>query len=950
MTWTATNADASVVAGPDSANYVGVDNVQGNLYSFQYVAGSGITDLVQTGCAFDEDMCFVNLPAFNYYGGSYSSGYVSANGFLSFSGTGQSYAPSNVPSFWPNSAMIAPFWGDLCPGGASADPDDPSTGQVLVGSATLSPAAADDSTAYFMEFNHVSGYGEGGECTTKARCESITSTVYGSTFELKLIPNSDVFEFHLKCADAGDVKSQAVISCHPFVVGNAGPGGPGLIDAWAAGPCSADGWPNCPTGQNMECISKGWRFFQNGAEPACPATSPYPQCTGAVSTTVTINKGTSLAWSLDSNDPKRYSWVSNPSAACGGAGSLAGFMPTASPTYSPLYYYGGKSLTYTPPATYVGTCSFTYRLDDGYDNPTITVNVNIVDTTPPTPTACSGPATGVTGQTLAFSATGGDGTYAWTGGGSPATGSGASFSTSFSTAGVKSVVVTSNAQTGTCIVTISLPGAPSCTPASQFVALGLPATVNAAGGDGTFAWTGGDSPATGSGASFATTFSSVGTKSVVVTSATQTATCTVEVVDGACPFLNANFIFTAGHIEAGEPVSFSDVSKDGGGHVIKSWSWDFGDGYSSNLQSLSHTFLAAGQYKVRLGIVDDLPCTDIAEQTVDVTVTGQSEPPSTSEGGQTPGYAPPTVYAGEDQTAPEGAHIKLAASASGSTASFTYSWRQLAGPAMTLTFADTAEPEFTAPAVASPLEPLPLTFGVKVSDGTMESQEDTVQITIVTKNQHAPIAVAGKDITVAKGGTATLDARASSDPDGDALSYAWAQDGGDAIPGLPASGSTLTLAIPVGTTAAFVDVTLTATDGYYRAADTVRIWLQAAPAPASGFSAAPQADGSVRFTANAQAAEYIWDFGDTATAASTGASVSHKYTSPGTYTVQLRLGADATPVQQDVTPTVPQATPVAHVEPTGSGNAAWALWAGLAVGAVLFAGLFVWAIRHRNVR
>jgi PKD repeat protein len=54
-------------------------------------------------------------------------------------------------------------------------------------------------------------------------------------------------------------------------------------------------------------------------------------------------------------------------------------------------------------------------------------------------------------------------------------------------------------------------------------------------------------------------------------------------------------------------VNFTDLSTSS--NTITSWSWDFGDGNSSNLQNPDHTYDHAGTYNVCLTIHDDHGCT-----------------------------------------------------------------------------------------------------------------------------------------------------------------------------------------------------------------------------------------------------------------------------------------------------------------------------------------------------
>lgn len=74
------------------------------------------------------------------------------------------------------------------------------------------------------------------------------------------------------------------------------------------------------------------------------------------------------------------------------------------------------------------------------------------------------------------------------------------------------------------------PPALVCAPSNQTVGINQTATLTATGGNGAYAWTAATgTPTSGSGNSFSTKYPSSGTKAVSVTSAGQTATCTVTV-------------------------------------------------------------------------------------------------------------------------------------------------------------------------------------------------------------------------------------------------------------------------------------------------------------------------------------------------------------------------------------------------------------------------------------
>jgi len=66
----------------------------------------------------------------------------------------------------------------------------------------------------------------------------------------------------------------------------------------------------------------------------------------------------------------------------------------------------------------------------------------------------------------------------------------------------------------------------------------------------------------------------------------------------------AEFEFSPKKPTAGNVISFTDTSIYSYG-TIESYSWDFGDGASSNEQNPKHKFSSAGKYSVNLTITDD---------------------------------------------------------------------------------------------------------------------------------------------------------------------------------------------------------------------------------------------------------------------------------------------------------------------------------------------------------
>ena len=183
----------------------------------------------------------------------------------------------------------------------------------------------------------------------------------------------------------------------------------------------------------------------------------------------------------------------------------------------------------------------------------------------------------------------------------------------------------------------------------------------------------------------------------------------------------------------------------------------------------------------------------------------------------------------------------------------SYAWAQISGPVVTLTGADSARPTFTAPyagANGGTGVVATLVFDLLVDDGypadapatgyTFVDVRDRVTIEITNTN-NLPSARAGIPQTVDENTAVSLDGSTSTDPDGDALSYAWVQVGGPAV---TLSGTTTTT---LGFNAPFVsaggaDFTfqLNVDDGYEgTATDTVVIHVQNRNDPPHAAAAQP---------------------------------------------------------------------------------------------------------------
>jgi len=260
-----------------------------------------------------------------------------------------------------------------------------------------------------------------------------------------------------------------------------------------------------------------------------------------------------------------------------------------------------------------------------------------------------------------------------------------------------------------------------------------------------------------------------------------------------------------------------------GGDLKYYWSQVSGPTVTLNNPATTTPTFGAPEGLVNTTVVFELTVSDGENFTTDtVTITIQADDDA------------PTANAGVDQTVDEGDVVTLtgAASSDPEGQGLTYSWTQVAGPTVTLSDATAAQPTFTAPEGVTNTN---VQFELTVNDGTNTSSVDTVTITVNADND-APTSNAGPDQTVDEGDVVTLSGTASSDPEGQSLTYTWVQTSGPTVTLSDANAAQPTFTAPEGLNTTLVEFELSVSDGTNTSSvDTVTITI-------NGDNDAPTAD------------------------------------------------------------------------------------------------------------
>jgi MYXO-CTERM domain-containing protein len=372
---------------------------------------------------------------------------------------------------------------------------------------------------------------------------------------------------------------------------------------------------------------------------------------------------------------------------------------------------------------------------------------------------------------------------------------------------------------------------------------------------------------------------------------------------------------------------------------------------------------AGQQVRLRFRIGTDAAANDYGMDLDDIQAVGIDNAPfyqvvvDTAE-------CPPEVVAdaGPDQSVGPGAAVLLDASASASQEGLplTFAWRQVSGPAVSLTSAASAVTAFTAPSQETAST---VVLEVEVSDGT-NTATDQVSISVSPVPAPTLTADAGQDQTVNVGDRVVLDGANSRSSANVALTFAWSQVSGPQVTLQGTDRPAATFTAPDVTEESVLEFSLTVSDGPRSTSDRIRVTILAPEAPAplvakAGDDVTVNAGAAVILDGGESTGPagltFAWAQVDGPTVTAQGTGPVLAFTAPiaatmSVLTFELTVSADGDSATDTVVVTVRAQVPTNNnnngtggdedsgcgCSSTGRGEAPGAAWAGLALLGLLF--------------
>lgn len=345
-------------------------------------------------------------------------------------------------------------------------------------------------------------------------------------------------------------------------------------------------------------------------------------------------------------------------------------------------------------------------------------------------------------------------------------------------------------------------------------------------------------------------------------------------------------------VAPGQPVGFDGSASQPSDSPITRHRWSFGDGAMAEGARASHVYATPGQYRAVLRVEDgvDHPCNfGVSTRRVSVNF-------------------PPVAEAGADQQAVVGAQVIFSAGASYDIDGLidSYVWDMGDG---TVLEGETVTHRYTRSGAYN------VVLRVVDDSGVANDTARDRMAVVVNAPPEPRFTIPNRPVSVSE--LAVLDGSASTDADGQILSYIW--DFGDGATG---EGQVVNYA---WTEPGEFRVTLTVIDdsGTASALQTVSRIVRVDDAPVADAgpdqyvtASVVQFDGGGSTDSDGTVTRWEWDFGDGGTA--TGRQVEHAYERTGVYEVALVVRDDSGAplnVDRDTMRVVVNAAPIADAGP-----------------------------------